>query len=227
LLGLILDVRPLQAHFRIPYNSLMIDSYPFPPKTTAIGLLAGAMGLPANGYAELFDGLKYGVIIEDPGKIVEETAAIYKNPTSPIYPLRKVLFIKPRYRMFFAGDDELIRRAYESLLEPKFALYLGDSESLLYPAKKTYVKLAEVEKGRESILRSVIPAEVWNAGGRFVVMKRNNLTPREYRVPVKFIYKRSTRRAVYRSVVAFAGGFVELANETNVLLFDGEPVSIL
>ncbi|WP_331710445.1 CRISPR-associated protein Cas5 [Thermococcus peptonophilus] len=225
-LGLVVEVKPLQAHFRIPYNSLLLDSYPFPPRTTAIGMVAGAMGLPEEGFRKLLNELKYGVVVEDPGARVEETAAIFKNASAPIYPITKVLFHRPHYRMFFAGDDKLIEKAYDALLDPVFAPYVGDSESLLYPAKREWMKVVEVEEGRESTLKSIIPAEDYARGARFLVMRRNNLTPREYRMPVDFTYSGKKRRAVYQRVIAFAGGFVELANPASVLLFDGEPVFV-
>ncbi|NJE10540.1 CRISPR-associated protein Cas5 [Thermococcus sp. MAR1] len=238
MLGLVLEVKPLQAHFRIPYNSLLLDSYPFPPRTTAIGLIAGAMGLPESGYRELLGKLRYGVIIEDPGARVEETAAIRKlthiqrkdydknRGEWPIYPIKKILFHGPHYRLFFAGDERTIERAYEALLDPVFTPYLGDSESLMYPAKREYARIVSVEAGKETTLRSLIPAKEWGRGGRFLVMRRNNLTPREYRMPVGFTYQRTSRRAVYKRIIAFAGGFVEMANEIDVLLFDGEPVFV-
>ncbi len=124
MLGLVVEVKPpLQAHFRIPYNSLLLDSYPFPPRTTAIGMVAGGAmgGLPEEGFRKLLNELKYGVVVEDPGARVEETAAIFKNASAPIYPITKVLFHRPHYRMFFAGDDKLIEKAYDALLDPVFA----------------------------------------------------------------------------------------------------------
>ncbi|AEH25122.1 CRISPR-associated protein Cas5 [Pyrococcus yayanosii] len=226
MLGLVIEARPLQAHFRIPYNSLLLDSYPFPPRTTAIGLLAGAMGLSEEGFKKLLGELRYGVIIEDPGARVEETAAIFKNPGSPLYPITKVLYHKPHYRLFFAGDENIIERAYEALLDPVFTPYMGDSESLFYPAKREYARIVSAEEGKESTLRSLIPGDEYARGARFMVLRKNNLTPREYRMPVNFTYRGKGRRAVYRRVVAFAGGYVELANEVDVLLFDGEPVFV-
>ena len=226
MIGLVVEVRPIQAHFRVPYNSLLLDSYPFPPRTTAIGLLAGAMGLPEEGFRKLLQGLRYGVIVEDPGARVEETAAIFKNPGSPLYPITKVLYHRPHYRLFFAGDEKTIEQAHDALLDPVFTPYLGDSESLFFPARRNYIRIVEVEEGEESTLRSIIPGEEYARGARFLVLRKNNLTPREYRMPVNFVYRGKGRRAVYRRVVAFAGGFVELANPLNVLLFDGEPVFV-
>jgi len=223
-LGLVVEVRPIQAHFRIPYNSLLMDSYPFPPRTTAIGMVAGAMGLPEEGFKRLLGEVRYGVIVEEAGSRVEETAVIYKNPGTPVYPITKVLYHRPHYRLFFAGEEGLIEEAYEALLDPAFTPYLGDSESLFYPARRDYAKLVDVEESEEATLRSVIPEEAYSAGARFFVLRRNNLTPRDYRMPVSFIYRGKGRRAVFRKVVAFAGGFVELANPLKVLLFDGEPV---
>jgi len=223
-LGLVVEVRPIQTHFRIPYNSLLMDSYPFPPRTTAIGMLAGAMGLPEEGFRELLKKIRYGVIVDEAGTRIEETAVIYKNPGTPVYPITKVLYHRPHYRMFFAGDDELIERAYEGILDPVFVPYLGDSESLFYPAKKDYARLVDVKEGEESTLRSIIPEEAYSGGARFFILKRGNLTPRDYRMPINFTYRGKGRRAVFRKVVAFAGGYVELANPLKVLFFDGEPV---
>ena len=224
MLGLVVEVKPIQAHFRIPYNSLLLDSYPFPPRTTAIGMLAGAMGLPEEGFKELLGEVRYGVIVEEAGSRVEETAIIYKKPETPVYPITKVLYHRPYYRLFFAGGEKLIERAYEALLDPVFTPYLGDSESLFYPAKMNYARVVEVEESREATLRSIIPEEAYSAGARFFVLRRSNLTPRTYRMPVGFTYSGKKRRAVFRRVVAFAGGYVELANPLNVFLFDGEPV---
>jgi len=224
LIGLIVEVRPLQAHFRVPYNSLLLDSYPFPPRTTAIGMLAGAIGLPEEGFRNLLDELRYGVIIEDPGARTEETATIFKSQRAPVYPITKVLYHKPYYRLFFAGKEETIERAHDALLDPVFIPYLGDSESLLYPAGGDYVRIVDVEEGEEATLKSVVPGEEYHRGARFLPIRRNHLTPREYRMPIDFVYKGKGRRAVYKRVVAFAGGFVELANPASVLLFDGEPV---
>ncbi|HDZ35694.1 MAG TPA: CRISPR-associated protein Cas5 [Thermococcus sp.] len=226
MIGLVVEVRPIQAHFRVPYNSLLLDSYPFPPRTTAIGLLAGAMGLPEEGFKRLLKELRYGAIIEDPGARVEETAAIFKNAGSPLYPITKVLYHRPHYRLFFAGEEGTIERAYDALIDPVFTPYLGDSESLFYPAGKDYVRIVDVEEGEEAALRSVVPGELYSRGARFLPLRENHLTPREYRMPVDFVYRGKGRRAVYRRVVAFAGGFVELANPAGVLLFDGEPVFV-
>ncbi len=227
MLGLAVEVRPIQVHFRIPYNSLLLDSYPFPPRTTAIGMLAGAMGLPEEGFRKLLGELSYGVIIEDPGARIEETAAIFKNPGSPLYPITKVIYYGPYYRLFFAGNEETVERAYEALLDPVFTPYLGDSESLFYPARREYARIVDVKEDNERIIKSVVPGEEYKNGANFMVLRRNNLTPREYRVPVNFVYRGKSRRAVYRRVIAFAGGYVKLASPASVLLFDGEPVFML
>ncbi|WP_297065832.1 CRISPR-associated protein Cas5 [Thermococcus sp.] len=224
MLGLVVEVKPIQAHFRIPYNSLLMDSYPFPPRTTAIGMLAGVMGLPEEGFRKLLNEVRYGVIVEEAGSRVEETAVIFKNKDSPIYPITKVLYHKPHYRLFFAGREGLIERAYDALLDPVFTPYLGDSESLFYPAKRDHARIVEVEEDKESTLRSIVPEEAYSAGARFFVLRRNNLTPRDYRMPVGFTYSGKKRRAIFRRVIAFAGGYVELANPLEVFLFDGEPV---
>ena len=224
MLGLVVEVKPIQTHFRIPYNSLLMDSYPFPPRTTAIGMLAGVMGLPEEGFKELLGEVRYGVIVEEAGSRVEETAIIYKKPETPVYPITKVLYHKPHYRLFFAGREELIEKAYEALLDPVFTPYLGDSESLFYPAKKDYTRLVEVEESQETMVRCVIPEEAYSSGARFFILRRNNLTPRDYRIPVGFTYSGKKRRAIFRRVVAFAGGYVKLANPLEVFLFDGEPV---
>ncbi|BAA29240.1 CRISPR-associated protein Cas5 [Pyrococcus horikoshii] len=222
LLGLIVDARPLQAHFRIPHTSLLLDTYPFPPKTTAVGMLAGCMGLGEEGFKKLLEKIKYGVIIEDPGEKIEEVSVIYKNPYSPSYPITRVSLYKPRFRMFFAGEERVIEEAYEGLLDPKFVPYMGDSESLFYPGKKRYVEVVDVQEGKEDILRSVIPEVKFK---EFVPLRRKVLVPKVYEAPVKFTYKGKSRRAVYGRFIAFSGGYVKLEKKIDVLLFDGEPIA--
>ncbi|AFK21704.1 CRISPR-associated protein Cas5 [Pyrococcus sp. ST04] len=221
-MGLIVEARPLQAHFRIPHTSLLLDTYPFPPKTTAVGMLAGVMGYPPDSYFRLLREVNYGVIIEDQGERIEEISAIYKNPHSPLYPITKVSLYKPHFRMFFTGPEEFIERAYEALLDPKFVPYLGDSESLFYPASPGYVKLVEVKHGKEKTLRSILPANVEVES--VDVFRKRILAPKEYEVPVAFVYRGKHRRAVYRRFLAFSGVVIRLKEPIDVMLFDGEPV---
>lgn len=44
LLGLTLELSGIFSFFRIPYNSLLMDTYLFPPKTTLIGIIGASIG---------------------------------------------------------------------------------------------------------------------------------------------------------------------------------------
>ncbi|WP_331711194.1 CRISPR-associated protein Cas5 [Thermococcus chitonophagus] len=224
LLGLVVDARPLQAHFRVPHSSLLLETYPFPPKTTAIGMVAGAMGLGERNFLQLVREVKYGVIIEDPGERIEEVSAIYKNPYSPSYPITRVSLYKPRFRMFFLGEEEVIERAYDALQDPVYVPYMGDSESLFYPNGRKFVEILNVEEGEETTLRSVLPGDAKIK--EFKPLRKRIQVPRMYEAPVDFTVKGKSRRAVYGKFVAFSGGFVELEEPLKVVLFDGEPVFV-
>ncbi|MEM3455858.1 MAG: CRISPR-associated protein Cas5, partial [Candidatus Micrarchaeia archaeon] len=134
MLGVRLELTGIFSFFRIPYNSLVMDTYLFPPKTTILGMVGAACGWDEKKVLESIKIFKYGVIIESCGEVFRETAVIYKTKNKPIYPITKNMIYRPAYTVFlYSENPKLIEEIEKAIRDPKFVLALGDSENLFYP----------------------------------------------------------------------------------------------
>jgi len=230
--GLVLHLSGIFSFFRIPYTSLVMDTYPFPPKTTVIGMVGAAFGWKEEEFLENIKKFKYGVIVESPGEIVREVAVIFKSKNAPIYPITKNMIYKPTYKVFLTSNEEdLINEATEKFYDPKYVLGLGDSENLFYPEHPKFVKSMGIKEEKEAKkLRCILPSEIYreyvttlNTGE--MVRGKNILPPREIKIPVDFVGRGKNRRFVSRNVFYYSGIELELKKPLEgVFDFDGEAV---
>lgn len=230
MLGLTLSLTGIFSFFRIPYNSLLMDTYLFPPKTTIIGMVGAAIGWNEDEVLENIRNFKYGLIIEKSGETLKETAAIYKSKQAPIYPITKNMLHKPAYKVFLSSDDsDLIKKTGEALKDPKFVLTLGDSENLFYPNYKNprFVKLIEIKEKPIEKLRCILPSEVYNEyRSTFYKIKDDFLPPREIKIPVDFVGRGRNRRFLPRNVFYYSGVELLLKKpiEKGAFDFDGDAI---
>ncbi|HHF58030.1 MAG TPA: CRISPR-associated protein Cas5 [candidate division WOR-3 bacterium] len=239
--GLVLHLSGIFSFFRIPYTSLLMDTYPFPPKTTVIGMVGAAFGWKEEEFLENIKKFGYGVIIERSGEIVKEVARIFGNlrrdKERGIYyyehkPVTKNMIYKPSYKVFLTSNEEdLINEATEKFYDPKYVLGLGDSEDLFYPEHPKFVKSMRIKEEKEAKkLRCILPSEIYrgyvktlNTGE--MVRGKNILLPREIKIPVDFVGRGKNRRFVSRNVFYYSGIELELKKPLEeVFDFDGEAV---
>ena len=69
---------PFWCSFRVPYGVNMHFTYPVPPLTTLAGLVAAALGYPAD-FLEPLAGLVFGVGLEREGRLIETYTRIIKR----------------------------------------------------------------------------------------------------------------------------------------------------
>lgn len=230
MLGLTLNLTGIFSFFRIPYNSLLMDTYQFPPKTTVVGMVGAALGWSEDEFLKNIRNFKYGLIIESSGEMLKETAAIYKNRQAPIYPITKNMLHKPVYKVFLSSDNtSLIKEAGEALKDPEFVLTLGDSENLFYPNYKNpdFVRVIEINEKHAQQLKCILPSEIYNeyhAG--FSKTKDDFLPPREIKIPVDFTGGGRNRRFVPMNVFYYSGIELQLRKpiEKGAFDFDGDSV---
>jgi len=76
--GLRVELSCMMCTFRVPYNTVYVDTYEFPPKTTAIGMLGAAAGWTEGTFLSNLRRIKYGVLMKTPGELNQEVAVYYK-----------------------------------------------------------------------------------------------------------------------------------------------------
>lgn len=148
--------------FRQPTSTSVILSYPIPPFTTIRGLLECAMGLPRDSYY-LQDKILIGIEpVGCPEKITElsrilklvarqkERTYMDKFPSAPMF---KTFLINPQYRIYVAGEGELIEEIEKKLRDPERVCYLGQSDDMvdIYD-----VFQMEIQKEKSAVISSVI-----------------------------------------------------------------------
>lgn len=147
-LGFIVDAEmPYFACFRKPASTSVILTYPVPPFTTIIGMIANALGISRPEYLDrilrlqsiLWLNLRPLAPLQRPSR---ELAKILKlvgeereerRPTSfPSSPMHKYFLTRPSYRFFVASEDvETINEIVNALRYPKRPLYLGQSDDMV------------------------------------------------------------------------------------------------
>ncbi len=142
---LIFDIRGTMAHFRKFYTNSSSLSYPFPPRTTIAGLIAGMLGIERDKYYEKFscEKCKIGVSVRVPIRKIMQTVNYIRTkslgeinlsagPTQ--IPLEIVLPLEDNeqlnYRIYFYHVTELFDELRKILETKKFVYppYLGMSE---------------------------------------------------------------------------------------------------
>lgn len=138
----VFDLRGAMAHYRRPDTLGTHASYPFIPRTTLRGLIAGILGLSptdeADGLpAEARCGLR---LLSTPRTIAQQLSLHGKTwearsgkPSEFHRPTSIELVIAPHYRVYYAGPlcEELSKRLQQR--HSTFHTYLGSAFCLTFP----------------------------------------------------------------------------------------------
>lgn len=226
--GLKIHINGIFSFFRIPYNSLLMDTFLFPPKTTVIGMLGAAAGWNEDEFLKNLKRILYGVTIIYPGEIVQEIARIFKSNDSPIYPINKRMVYKPSYDVFIASDDlDMMNEIYSGLQDPKYVLSLGDSENLFYPKNKYFAEIMDIVESSSNKFRCILPKEIYETYYMdYSKIDDYILPPKETKIPVDFIGKGKKRRFIARNVIFYSGIEINMKEKItkNVWDFNGSKV---
>ena len=145
--GLIVDIEVLYfACFRKPATTSVIITYPIPPFTTIIGLVANALGIPRQCYFEgiswLQEKLKLNIrplkSLERPTrelikmlKLVGQERKESHPVFSPSSPMFKYILVQPSFRVYLASEEKIfIEEVRNALKNPHRPLYLGQSDDM-------------------------------------------------------------------------------------------------
>lgn len=146
--GLVVDLEvPYFACFRKPTSTSVMLTFPIPPLSTTLGLIANALGVPRQRYFEelirLQNDLRMNLSPLQPlERPTRELAKILKlvgeeweerKPTSfPSSPMHKYLMVRPAYRLYIASENpSLLAEVAEAFNTPARPLYLGQSDDMV------------------------------------------------------------------------------------------------
>ncbi len=184
LLGLVVHLEaPYFACFRRPASTSIILTYPVPPFTTILGLVANALGVPRAAYAEALEELQQRLYLNlrpliPPERPSRELAKILKlvgeereqrRPSSfPSSPMHRYFLVRPSFRLFLAGERETIFQVAQALRTPKRPLYLGQSDDMVLT---DIIWQGEAAECQSSHAWALVPG-VWEEGSRRVEILR-------------------------------------------------------
>ncbi len=195
--GFIADAEmPYFGCFRKPAATSVMLTYPIPPFTTVIGMIANALGISRPNY---FEGIRWlqsilwlnlrPLSVQRPSK---ELAKILKlvgeereqrRPTSfPSSPMHKYFIPRPSFRFFIAGEEpDVINEITNALRKPFRPLYLGQSDDMVVV---TIVWQGEVEQVKSQQAWALVRGAFEGNGQRTELL----------RLPIAF---ESERRVLY------------------------------
>ncbi|HGJ64162.1 TPA: CRISPR-associated protein Cas5 [bacterium] len=141
---------PFWTSFRNPGTVNVHVTYPFPPLTTLYGFLNSARGMPQDWYLDR-DEWQISVVIESRGKLVETFSKImkvYEDKTTGEERKQRMseggskgffdrtTLIRQKllgscYIVYLKAKPDLLEDAKHALENPKWPLYLGESDDLV------------------------------------------------------------------------------------------------
>lgn len=149
---------PYWCSFRVPYAVNVHFTYPVPPVTTLYGLVAAAMGYPAD-HVKPMDELCFGIAISQDGNLLENYSSIIKwdrrfqgMRTQVI----KQKLYQPDYYMYIGGEENNINDIACALKDPVFPLFLGESDDVV-EVKDVQVYSPSIEEC--NVMDCCVPAE--------------------------------------------------------------------
>ncbi|MBE3579401.1 MAG: type I-B CRISPR-associated protein Cas5 [Caldanaerobacter subterraneus] len=178
----VFDLRGPFAHFRKYYTNTSSLSYPFPPRTVLMGIIAAILGWERDSYYEKLnpDNARFGVVIKVPVRSLFQTVNYIRTKEEDLNVMKKLGFMKGtqvplelllpgggapmlNYRIYFGHKEEKITEEVAKRLKqnkPYFPLYLGLTEFI---AQAQLVYFGEPSKvisaGKEVMLHSILTVD--------------------------------------------------------------------
>jgi CRISPR-associated protein Cas5 subtype I-B len=148
---------PFWTSFRHPAAVNYHLTFPVPPPTTLYGLLAAALGLPADDYS-LTSQIEFTVRILEAGEMINDLVHIIKYDfrIDPHTLVHRQRLIMPVYGVFIKGDEDTLKEIEQALHKPFFPLCLGESDDLVEIKE---IRWLQGEEGSSSEIDSIVPLQ--------------------------------------------------------------------
>lgn len=210
---LVVKIRSQTASFRDPDFQNFHKSLMLPPPTTIIGFFGSAMGLSAKKAQDFFEKneFEFGVIgksgglVKDLWKYSSFDAKTYKSGIIH----KEILVDNIVFVLVGCNDEVIINQLRDAVLNPVFALTLGNSDSL---ALIYYVKIVDETESIDMVSNCMLEGDIveevlsnTDKGLNFSIYTSSD--PIAYNLPVGFEYKGDydVRKVTKRKTFSFIG----------------------
>lgn len=130
-----------------------------PSKSGVIGMVASAMGLSRDSDISMLSVLRFGVRIDQPGRMIRDFHTVSKNGKSVDYITERFYLADAVFLVGLEGDGQVLETADAALRRPKYPLFLG---------RRSCPPSGKVSLGiREGTLEESLASEPWQASEWF------------------------------------------------------------
>lgn len=125
------------AHFRSPFVTSYLSTYPFPPKPTVLGMLGAMMGYSPIEVLNLQDKVQIAIKLNKPPKKTLDYVRLWKFEDKNIIPspVKMELLVRPDYTIFVRSENSKFLKELQNRLETRDFVYpvsLGKNEFIAF-----------------------------------------------------------------------------------------------
>lgn len=196
-----LRVRGVFNSYRDPKTHKIHRTFPFPPRTTLVGLAGAAMGLPEDILWNEYKDLQVAVVDISKENSLRGVGRAddlikykkYKDSTVETSILIRELLYKPEYLIYYVSSKEnALEEIHEAFLHPKYALSLGRDDELIMLHEIEKVNLMPLESGEYE--ETILPFNPATEGFHIDITKQRYFEPCTLAtLPSQFIIKKGVR----------------------------------
>jgi CRISPR-associated protein Cas5t len=221
----LVEIRTQTATFRNPEFQNFHKSFRLPPPTTLVGLAGAALGLSPKASQEFFSQTEFEMGVYGKSQGLTKDLWKYNDFKSGSIIHKEILFENRFICVYGTTEDKLINKLKESFQNPRYALTLGNSDSLaniILPVKilsdtsdKNIIKYCLLEG---DILQEVI--DNTSNGIQYSIYTTSD--PITYELPTKFNYSSEygKRSVEERKKFSFVGKEMQLNVTKKAVIHD-------
>jgi len=151
------------AHFRSPFVTSYLSTYPFPPKPTVLGMIGAMMGYsPIDVLKKLQDSVKIAIKLNKPLKKALDYTRLWKFEDKNIIPspTKVELLVRPDYTIFVYSQNDEFLKELQNKLETRDFVYpisLGKNEFIAFIRDIFQFGPNEIEAINANTVDSILP----------------------------------------------------------------------
>lgn len=200
------------GHFRSPFVTSYLSTYPFPPKPTVLGMIGAMMGYsPRDVIKKLQNNIRIAIKLNKPPKKALDYVRLWKfnNDKSIVpSPTKVELLVHPDYTIFVSSQNGELLNELQNRLETRDFVYpisLGKNEFIAFVRDVLQFESNEIEVINTNTVDSILPLIIGNQKIAFPDLTASNwatvgLVPLE----LELVSETGTRRVKKTGTFAYS-----------------------